>query len=280
MSELSPFIRYIALIEIFSNKDFTKAYDCRFIYVIEGSCILFTEQGNYTLKQDSLVYYPCGVTYCPSQINSEKGKYISVNFDFTNEYSHLNKCICPVAVNEFKPEKLMPTYLNVNHSAFSSIFVIDSVPYIKEDLLRLISLHNKNNQYAQKACSALMETLLYNILYRLDKTEKTSVMVTKIKEYININFFNCIDNKKIADDLAYHPHYINSVFKNHTGTTIHKYLMEYRVKKSCELLISTDMSIEDIAFACGFTNQTHYSTYFKKVNSISPLNYRKKYTIM
>ena len=277
MPAINPFIRYIALIEDFSNEYFTKAYDCRFIYVIEGSCTLYTEQGNFTLNQDTLAYYPCGTIYFPQKNNTARGKYISVNFDFTDQFSYLNECILPVAVTDFNPKRLLPTYLDINYEAFSNIFVINSVPYMQEDLMRLLNLHRQNNPYAQKACSSLMSALLYGILYKLDKNEVSNEIVLNVKKYIKNQFFNDIDNQKIADSLTYHPYYLNSVFKMHTGKTIHKYLMEYRVKKSCELLVATNMSIQDIAFACGFSNQTHFSAYFKKINKISPLNYRKKY---
>lgn len=279
MYHLTPFLRYINLTDHFTNNFYTKAYDCRFIYVIKGNGRLLTEYGDFTLSQNSLAYYPCGTSYLP-QITDSSIKFITVNFDFTNQYSHNKSCLFPVASESFKNELNQPTYKSIDNPIFSTPFVVENIPYIKDDLLRLVKIHAQITPYTEHICSSILATILYSILHESEKTSSSNSIVEKIQKYIEKYYAEEINNDTIANELKYHSYYINSVFKQHVGKTIHKYLMEYRINRSCELLSTTNMSIQEIAFSCGFISQPHFSTYFKKVNNTSPLDYRKKFNLV
>ena len=60
------------------------------------------------------------------------------------------------------------------------------------------------------------------------------------------------------------------------GVTPMKYLTKLRLKYTCELLDGSPMSIEEVAHSSGFNDAKHFSTVFKKVYNISPLQYRKR----
>jgi len=58
------------------------------------------------------------------------------------------------------------------------------------------------------------------------------------------------------------------------GMTLHKYLLQIRLQKAKELLINTNNPIKAIADAAGFVNESHFCKVFKKLNAISPVQYR------
>ncbi len=66
----------------------------------------------------------------------------------------------------------------------------------------------------------------------------------------------------------------NRVVRN-TGLSPKKYLDEYRVKCSMELLVGTNFSISRISDKSGFSNSSVYSKVFKKNTGLSPKEYRK-----
>jgi AraC-like DNA-binding protein len=69
-------------------------------------------------------------------------------------------------------------------------------------------------------------------------------------------------------------------FKKNTGKTFVEFLNEYRVTYACKLLADSDMSITDICFECGFNNFSHFNSYFKRITSKSPSEYRKDLSLM
>ncbi len=64
-------------------------------------------------------------------------------------------------------------------------------------------------------------------------------------------------------------------FKKEMGLTFNVYLNKLRINKAMELLNEKGLSISDIAFACGFTNQFHFTRTFKKFMEVPPVVYRK-----
>jgi len=67
----------------------------------------------------------------------------------------------------------------------------------------------------------------------------------------------------------------SKAIKKETGMSFAKYVNNYRISKSLDLLRNDGFSMSDIAFECGFTNQFHFTRVFKKITSTSPLQYRK-----
>lgn len=54
------------------------------------------------------------------------------------------------------------------------------------------------------------------------------------------------------------------------------YLNQYRIERSCELLVNTDLSISDIALRAGFNSFSYYSKRFRKIMHCTPSEYRLK----
>ena len=55
------------------------------------------------------------------------------------------------------------------------------------------------------------------------------------------------------------------------------YLMEYRVRKAAELLRSTNQSIADCGYACGFSGTSYFTKSFRESKGCTPSEYRRKY---
>jgi two-component system, response regulator YesN len=64
-------------------------------------------------------------------------------------------------------------------------------------------------------------------------------------------------------------------FKKETDMNFTNYVNNFRVAKAVDLLRQNGKSMSEIAFACGFTNQFHFSRVFKKFSKMSPVKLRK-----
>lgn len=64
-------------------------------------------------------------------------------------------------------------------------------------------------------------------------------------------------------------------FKNTTGTTPHKFLVEQRLTEARRLLRNTEWSLADIALATGFGSQAHFTSAFHKATGVTPSGYRR-----
>lgn len=88
-----------------------------------------------------------------------------------------------------------------------------------------------------------------------------------------------MDYNAIAERFHYHPYYLNTLIKAQTGQLLHKYIMGCRIREACRLLTSTVEPVSAVARTVGFENKDHFSTCFKKIIGVSPLQYRKGHNL-
>jgi transcriptional regulator GlxA family with amidase domain len=65
------------------------------------------------------------------------------------------------------------------------------------------------------------------------------------------------------------------LFKDQTGVSPRKYLSRMRVDKACNMLHHSELSIEQIASACGFSDRYYFTRVFSQTMLSSPGAYRK-----
>lgn len=99
-------------------------------------------------------------------------------------------------------------------------------------------------------------------------------LVQRIKSYMKENYNQTIDFTQIAASFGYSYDRLRHIFRQETNTTIHQYLLNCRLYAAKQMLLTTDMPIQDIAVQCGFRSSIHFSNFFKSKMSISPRQFR------
>ncbi len=80
--------------------------------------------------------------------------------------------------------------------------------------------------------------------------------------------------KDYADRLAIHSNHLNKVLKESTGKTTTEHIAGRLVQEAKILLKQTDWNISEIAYSLGFEQLSHFSNFFKKQTSLSPIEIR------
>lgn len=68
----------------------------------------------------------------------------------------------------------------------------------------------------------------------------------------------------------------STIFMKYTNQTPIEYLTDYRLRKSIELMASTDMTLAEIAYETGFSGASYFTETFRKCFGCSPSEYRKQ----
>lgn len=111
-----------------------------------------------------------------------------------------------------------------------------------------------------------------------DKEELPHPVVGKVKDYIFRNLQSDIKVSDMAEQFAVNADYLSFLFHKSTGKTISRYVLEEKVKAAQSMLVYTDNSLQEIAFALNFSSQSHFSTVFRKIAGVTPREYRDMYT--
>lgn len=94
--------------------------------------------------------------------------------------------------------------------------------------------------------------------------------------YINENFSDNISLNELAKKASLSPFYFSRLFKKETGLTPHQYLIETRIAVAKFLLVSSAVSIREIAYETGFPDESSFCACFRKRENMTPASYRKK----
>lgn len=79
----------------------------------------------------------------------------------------------------------------------------------------------------------------------------------------------------ISDRLSLAANYLSRAFKEQTGEGLLDYIQKTRVNMAKKLLMNTELTIERISIETGFSNSNTFQRVFKKVEGITPGNFRK-----
>lgn len=88
--------------------------------------------------------------------------------------------------------------------------------------------------------------------------------------YIQDHLAQEISLNAIADYLGMSRYYFCRLFKQSTGLSFHQYVIQQRVERAKQLLRQGNLSISDIAIACGFAHQSHLNRHFKRLTGVTP----------
>ncbi len=140
---------------------------------------------------------------------------------------------------------------------------------------------NKNVGYTEIFRGRLMEILILTMRRVLcgevakDQIQPQSTIVLEAVQYLDTHY----QGKALLGDFCQKYHYslqyVSRKFKQETGFTASEYLQKKRLEKSCELLICSDMSIQEIAHQIGYEDTRFFNQIFQKKMKMSPREYRK-----
>jgi AraC-like DNA-binding protein len=99
--------------------------------------------------------------------------------------------------------------------------------------------------------------------------------IEKVKEYIMNNLGNQLSLELAADEVNLNAKYLSKLFKDVTGTNFLDYVTDLRLEKSKTLLLTTDLSVDEISLSIGYNTPAYFIKQFKKLYGDTPNNYRK-----
>ena len=80
----------------------------------------------------------------------------------------------------------------------------------------------------------------------------------------------------IASSVGRHPVQVSRAFRRHFGCTLSDYVRRARVARAQQLLRQGALSLSEIALECGFCDQSHFTTAFRRLTGVPPQRYRAR----
>ena len=230
-------------------------------YMISGECRYFIGNKVLPVNSNSLILIPKGVQH--------KTRYMDGVCDrilLRMAGSYINPMLLPMIYRVFPNNVFVPSAKDKDK--------------MLELFEKMMQEKDKNDYYSGELIKGYI-TELFSLILRShteeseSKHENGSIVIDDAVEYMRKNFHEEITLTLMARRCAMSECRFSRIFKEVIGVGYKEYLNLIRVNEANKYLLNTDMSVSEVAYACGFNDSNYFSTFFKKTNGMSPLEFRK-----
>ena len=233
---------------------------CELLYVVKGSGFATINGQKFTLNEGDLIIMNPFVLH-EEQSSKENPLFLAF-----------------LGIDHFKLENLPENYL-IPENASPVIPLKQYTKKIESYFTNLIYETSMRVPYYKENSQSLVNSLLILILRIILSLQDLSVPTLSqecqlIKDFIDQNYTNPLSLDTLSQKVYISKHHLSHIFKNQTGISPIKYMIEKRVETACKLLSTTDIGISDVARQVGYDDPVYFSQIFKKSMGMSPSAYR------
>lgn len=283
LSEIKPFVRYSRYIKSRDEYRYFNypvcACDCRLLYCCDGEGKIIIDDVEYEVSRGTLLLWRAGVpyTYLLNE-NSDVMILLGVNFDYTWEHAHITLPLPPrQSKNDGETFLFKPPFFEDDERLNGTVVLHKVGESFYKKLIEINSEYEKKKTRYELRCSGILLQLLADISVLAENGTDSSEgerLADCIIDYLNEHYSENISVNELGILFGYHPNYLNQLFVKYTGRSIYAYLQDLRITQAIHLLESSNMSVMEIAVACGFSDRSHFSRYFKQKTGRPPKAFR------
>ncbi len=137
----------------------------------------------------------------------------------------------------------------------------------------------KDTEFYEQKLFAYVTLLLSEVIPSLELVERTQSESNNLKrllEYCGENFTKDLNLQTLSKELYMNKYHISHLFNDVLGISLRKYINTMRIKMAEQLLAHNEMSVNEVAFAVGFTTQRTFNRVFIEHKGITPSEFRQK----
>ena len=256
------------------NKDvpLTHSHQYNEIYFLQsGKCNVYIDNETYCLEDGSVLFIPAfkehTFIYPFSQDVKRTVLYISTeqlnwyfNKDFKDEINNL----------------FINKHLQLSRKSFSNLSnIFEKIQFEKYSLDNMSELLTKAYFFELIIYLIRCQRYTHNIN---QKTNLSNITIGEIVNFIENNYSRQLTLPEIAAQFGISESSLTKKIKIFTNMTFKEYLTKTMIEAAKSLLISSEKSITEIAYECGYNNSNFFGDVFKKAVGMSPSSYRKMLT--
>ncbi|WP_305970389.1 MULTISPECIES: GlxA family transcriptional regulator [unclassified Mameliella] len=146
-----------------------------------------------------------------------------------------------------------------------------------------LMLHLIAEDHGQDLSVAVADQMVYNAVREATAAQKVSLQsrsgmrnphlaaaITRMRDHLD----SPISPTIIAQDLGISTRQLERLFGKYLNASPKKYYMEMRLERARHLLVQTEMSILDVALACGFESPGHFARVYRTAYGVTPMMQR------
>lgn len=163
------------------------------------------------------------------------------------------------------------------------LFLAPDRMYFEQAVENLLACYEKKETGFELRASAAIQQILAE-LYAVSCDARSSYIVPReypnavhlVADYIKTNYFRKLTLKELAAVAYISPYHLLREFKKHTGCTPLEFTNLYRFTLARKMLITSELTIEQIALNTGFCSHSYFTRCFRENTGMTPEQFRRQ----
>ena len=118
----------------------------------------------------------------------------------------------------------------------------------------------------------------YKCVDSIKKQEDTNKVISEAVAWITANRDIILKVEEVSEHLGYNADYISRLFKANYGKSLKEYINDVKISHIKQLLLTSNLSLTDIACSTGFDDYKYFLKFFKYHEGVTPTQFLKSYT--
>lgn len=229
-------------------------HDYYLMLLIRGSLNAMSGEKEFMLSEGDLIIYPPDVAYGYRKDSEERMIYLWAHFTGSEaEKALLARSLQPGCVCHVRDTEL----LEADFEAIQRLFITRPAFFLEEAALQMELLLT----HAARLLSASREE---------DPLDRIQASLN----HLNRHYAEPLRLETLASMEYLSPSRYSALFRRMTGRSPQQYLIELRLKNARELLLSTNLSVAEVARSVGYDDALYFSRLFRRHFGFSPSTLR------
>ncbi|WP_462248416.1 helix-turn-helix transcriptional regulator [Ekhidna sp.] len=137
--------------------------------------------------------------------------------------------------------------------------------YEQDSFLKLYFEFLLNDEYSKEAIDYQMKSLFWKDTY-----DERGTWLDQVKTVLHDRWNDFPTLEELSNEVSVHPVTVCKYFSKRYGLTISEYLRKIKAKRAVNMLLNTNCSFAEVAFTCGFSDQSHMNRVIKQNYGYTP----------
>lgn len=122
--------------------------------------------------------------------------------------------------------------------------------------------------------SLLAEMVALTARLPIEGDRQAPSWLSRLLEKLQVEHCNRLTLDELSREARVHPVHLSRVFRRFQGEGIGEYVHRLRARSACGFLLNPEMTLAEISFTTGFSDQSHFTRAFRKITGMTPNAFR------
>lgn len=243
------------------DREVKKYLNFKFYYVDKHFCTTSSFNNDYIKSKFDLKRY-------------SESLYV-LEFESSLNYfrSYIGDCIKLLMIDEPDLKALCDNVIYTTITILDTLsYDVSKLKFTRTDYFTMIDQTETFNDLLKIVESFCAEILSISTS---DHNEVSNYTIDKILAYISEHYNEQLSLKMLADKFHFNYYYLSSYFTAHNKEGFSEYLNKIRINKAIQILKNSDVSISEVSYMVGYSDNSYFCKVFKKYTDYTPSRYKK-----